>query len=96
MPVVPVTERQFHAMLLPAIRHHQAICVRNELARIQAVCAPYGDQIEIVIPWIDPVERIDQIIRLNNPGLRERAMIVVYWKGIPSATLQRLFQVRIE
>lgn len=83
-------------MLLPAIRHYQAICVRNELARIQALCAPYGSQIEIVIPWIDPVERIDQIIRLNNPASRDRAMVVAYWKGIPSATLQRLFQVQIE
>ena len=96
MPVVPVTERQFHAILLPAIRHHQAMCVRSDLARIQAICAPYGDQVEIVIPWTDPVGRIDQTIRLNNPALRDRAMVVVYWKGIPAAMLRRLFQVRIE
>jgi hypothetical protein len=92
-----ISERQFHAMMLPALRYHQALCLRNHEARVRTMCHRYGDQIEIVGPppldW--PPEYIDQMMRVVNPELRTRAMIVVHWTGMPSSLSRRLQQFQV-
>lgn len=97
MATILLTERQFHAMMLPALRYHQALCLRNTEARVRSMCQRYGDQIEIVGPppleW--PSDHIDQMMRVVNPELRTRAIVVVHWTGMPSSLSRRFQQFQV-
>ena len=97
MATIVLSERQFHATMLPALRYHQVLCLRNLEARVRSMCQRYGDQIEIVGPppsnWSP--EYIDQMMRVVNPELRTRAIIVVHWTGMPSSLSRRLQQFQV-
>lgn len=101
MPIVRISERQFHALMPPALRYQQVLCLRNSEAYVRTLSARYHNQIEIVTPparvhepW-DTIERIDQMLRVINPQLRRCAILMVFWRGIPRTLLRRVPQVEV-
>lgn len=96
--MIDLNEKQFHAFLLPAITHRQAICVRNaNVERLRALCAPYDKHVEVVAPFPSIITNEQQLtlVRLMRPEQRLTAMVVAYWDEIPLPLLRRLIQVRL-
>lgn len=97
MAILPVTERQLNAILLPAVQYKEAMVIYDMgIGHLRMLCQRY-EGIEVVTPWDDPPNHEAQItlVRLLRPAQRETAMMVPYWQQIPPVVLLRVRQLRL-
>ena len=96
MNPLKVTERQLHAILLPAVRYKQALLVWDvSHPQLQRLCANYPIEVSLPLPLIPPDERERVVVRLLRPAQREQAIVIPYWSGTPKPILSRVMQVRL-
>ena len=95
--MITITERQLHAILLPAVTHRQAMIIRGaSIARLRTICQGYDLEVVEPFPRLRSHDQEITLVRLLRPGQRDRAMVVPYWPEIPKLLLVRVTQYRLD
>ena len=95
--IITISEHQLHAVLLPAVRHRQALIVRDvSVARLRQICHGYDLDVVEPFPLLRSHDQEIILVRPLRPGQRDRAMVVPYWKEMPKLLLTRVTQYRLD
>lgn len=96
--MINITERQLHAILLPAIRYKQALMVRDATVQhLRAICEPHQG-VEVIAPFTPHQASHEQqiiLVRLMRTAQREQAMVMPYWPELPKFLLRRVIHLRL-
>lgn len=98
MPVIDLSERQFQALLLPAAKYKEAICVHNaDYERLLRLCANFADEIVLYppLPGLPTTDLMETVRLLKTPSDRQKAMIFIHWPQMPRHLLRHMQQVRL-